>query len=54
MFINQWAVKGEVDFQNREVLKVLSDTVHRQYFFCEGLFPHHLGALPDATTIAIL
>ena len=45
IMIKEGTVKGEVYFQDREVLKVLGGAVYREDFFNEGVFPHHLGAL---------
>ena len=54
VLISEGTVEGEVDFQDREVLEILGDAVYREDFFNEGMFPHHLGALPDAALIAFL
>ena len=36
------------------MFEILGDAVYREDFFGEGVFPHHLGALPDAALIALL
>jgi hypothetical protein len=54
--ILQWG-KLEPQFQIAEVSHRLvggGDAVNREDFFSEGMFPHHLGALPDTTLIAFL
>ena len=52
VLVSEGTVEGEVDFQNREMLEILGGAVYREDFFNEGVFPHHLGALPDAALIA--
>jgi hypothetical protein len=47
-------IESEVDLQDREMLEVLGHALHREDFFNEGVFPHHLGALPDAALITFL
>lgn len=51
MLVFEKTVESEVDLQDREVLEILSYTLHREDFFNKSVFPHHLGALPDAALI---
>ncbi len=51
MVVFEQRVEGEVDFQDREVLEILGDALHRKDFFNEGMFPNYLGALPDSALI---
>ncbi len=51
MLVFEQRVEGEVDFQDREVLEILGDALHRKDFFNEGMFPHYLGALSDSALI---
>jgi hypothetical protein len=54
VLVFEWMVKGEVDFQDREMFEVFGDAVHREDFFNEGIFPHHLAALLYPALIAFL
>jgi hypothetical protein len=44
-------VESEVYLQDREVLEILCNTLHREDFFNEGVFPYYFGALYDAALI---
>ena len=54
VLIFKGTVEGEVYLQDREVLEILGDALHRKDFFNEGVFPYRLGTLPDAALIAFL
>jgi hypothetical protein len=54
VLIFEGTVECKVNLQDREVLEVFFDAVHREDFFNESMFPDHLGALSDPALVAFL
>lgn len=52
--VKRGTVEVKIDFQDREVLKILGDALQGEDCLGKGLPPYHLGTAPYAGAVALL